>query len=114
MFIGLFNIFGSALEFILNNILSLAGGVGTVLMAIVIWMTKKYLVPYLNLESRRRYARFITAIADDVTDDLVRKYPDNRWMKYLDEAVDKVIDICGIDQEIAERAVSAAIARKNA
>jgi hypothetical protein len=112
MIIAVIPILSSVLEFIANNIISLAGGLGTIFMALIVWFAKHYLVPYLKVEKRRRYAEYIAVIADEVTDDLVRKYPDNNWLKKLDEAVDKIIDICGVDSEIAQRAVSAALSRK--
>ena len=61
-----------------------------------------------------RYAQFIAYIADDVTDELAAKYPEKEWLRYLDEAIDKVIEICGLQDssEVAKRAVNAAIARK--
>jgi len=88
------------------------GGFGTIFLALVVWFARKYLVPFLQVENRRRYARYIAAIADEVTDDLVLKYPDRTWIKNIDEAVDKIISICNIDTEIARRAVSAALSRK--
>jgi hypothetical protein len=105
-------ILGSVLDFIINNLLTLAGGVSTIFMALVVWFAKTYLAPYLKVESRRRYAEYIAVMADEITDDLVRRYPDNAWMKRLDEAVDKLIEVCGIDSEVAARAVSAALSRK--
>lgn len=103
---------GPILEFLLNNAGSLAGGIGTVFMAVIIWFAKKYLVPFLEVERRHQYAGYIATIADEITDDLVRKYPDEPWAKYFDEAVDRIIDICKIDADIARRAVSAALSRK--
>jgi hypothetical protein len=112
MITALIPIVGPVLEFIGNNVLQLAGGTGAVLMVVVTWLARKYLVPLLELEKRRRYARYIAIIADEVTDDLVRKYPDEAWLQYIDEAVDKIISVCHIDIEVARRATSAALARK--
>ncbi len=81
-------------------------------MAIVTWLSKKHLLPYLLIEKRRKYAGYIAAIADDLTDELRIKYPDKTWTIYLDEAVDKIIDICDINHEVAQRAVKAAAGRK--
>ena len=106
------SILGSVIEFLANNILGLAGGMGTVFLALVAWVAKKYLVPFLVVEKRMRYARYIASIADEITDDLVRKYPDKEWVVYFDEAVDKIISVCGIDTEGAARAISAALTRK--
>lgn len=100
------------IDFVLNNILGIAGGVGAVFMALIAWLARKYLVPFLTVEKRRRYAGYISCIADEITDDLVRRYPDKEWLVYFDEAVDKVIEICNIETEVAQRAVSAALSRK--
>jgi hypothetical protein len=35
-------------------------------------------------------------------------------MKYIDQAIDKLISILGIDPEVAKRAINAAAARKGA
>ena len=112
MTLALIPILSSLLEFVAHNIIGLAGGVGALFMAILAYLAKTYLVPFLELEHRRRYAVYIATMADEITDDLVRRYPDKEWLKYLDEAVDKIIDVCNIDREIAERAASAALARK--
>ena len=50
-------------------------------------------------------------IADEITDELQSKYAKD-WTKYLDEAVDKLIQILGIDPAIARRAINVAAARK--
>lgn len=112
MFIAAIPILGSVFEFLINNVVSLVGGFGAIFLALVVWFAKKYLVPFLQVEKRRRYARYIAAIADEVTDELVLKYPNKTWIKNIDEAVDKIISICNIDTEIASRAVSAALSRK--
>lgn len=112
MNIAIIPIVGSIFDFIVNNFLTIVGGTGTVLLAVIGWVTKKYLVPYLKVESRRKYAKYIALIADEITDELRAKYPNQSWAKYIDEAVDKIIKICGIDTEIARRAVMAAINRK--
>ena len=112
MFIAAIPILGSVFEFITNNLINLAGGFGIIFAALVTWFAKIYLVPFLQVEKRHRYARYIAAIADDVTDDLVQRYPDKSWLKNIDEAVDKIISICDIDTEIACRAASAALNRK--
>jgi hypothetical protein len=112
MYLSMILIISPILDFIGSNLLSLFGGVGAIIMAVTAWFTKKYLIPYLKMESRRRYARWIAIIADELTDDLRARYPHQTLLKYADEAVDRIIQICEIDIEIARRAVSAAIARK--
>lgn len=105
-------VMATVLDTLFNNLVGIFGGIGAILMAVAVWLARKYLVPYLAVERHRRYAEYIALIADDVTDDLIARYPDNAWLKRLDEAVDKVIEICGIEDEVAQRAVSAAITRK--
>jgi hypothetical protein len=112
MILAFIPIVGSIFDFLLGNIINLAGGIGAIFMAMIIWLTKKYLVPFLKVESRRRYAAYIAAIADEVTDELRQLYPNKPWIGYLDEAVDKIIDICDVDPDIAKRAASAAFSRK--
>ncbi len=112
MIMAFIPIVGSVFDFIVGNIINLAGGVGAVFMAMIIWLTKKYLVPFVRVESRRRYAAYIAAIADEVTDELRQLYPNKSWTNYLDEAVDKIIDICDVKSDIAKRAASAAFSRK--
>jgi len=82
------------IESILTNIVSLTGMVGTVLMALVGYLGKRYLIPYLLVAKRREYAVWIAKIADEVTDDLKLRYPSNSWIGHLDDAVDKLMDIC--------------------
>ena len=110
--IAVIPVLGSILEFVFNNLINIAGGIGAVFMTLLIWFAKKYLAPFLEVEKRRRYAKFIATIADEVTDDLVRRYPNDSWAKFFDQAVDKIIEICHIDSEVARRAASAAMSRK--
>lgn len=112
MTMALIPIISSVLEFLADNVIGLAGGVGALFMVLLAYLARIYLVPFLKLEHRRRYAVYIATIADEVTDDLVRRYPDKQWLKYVDQAVDKIIEVCDIDREIAERAASAALSRK--
>ncbi len=95
-----------------DNLIALAGGIWAVLGVIVSFIAKQYLAPLMKVEKKRKYAGWIAAIADEITDDLVSKYPGRKWLQELDRAVDKIIDICNIDREIAERAIKAAAARK--
>jgi len=112
MIIATIPILGSVIDFITSNLINIAGGVGTLVMVIATWAAKKYLIPFLNVESRRRYAAYIAAIADEITDELRLKYPNKPWVAYLDEAVDKIIKVCNISPETARRAVTASLSRK--
>lgn len=106
------SIFSSITGFVGDNLLSLAGGVWAVIGMVVAYVARRHLLPLLRVERKRRYARWIAAIADDLTDDLRMRYPDRRWVEELDKAVDKIIEICGIDTEVAQRAIRAAAARQ--
>ncbi|MCK5125661.1 MAG: hypothetical protein KAR42_05355 [candidate division Zixibacteria bacterium] len=103
----------SIVGFLGDNIVSLAGGVWAFVGVAVSFFAKKYLVPLLRVERKRRYARWIAAIADELTDDLKLKYPGRKWLQELDRAVDKIIEICGIERDIADRAIKASVSRKD-
>ncbi len=100
------------MENFLFDIGSWFGLIGTASLALVTYLTKTYLAPYLRTGNRLLYAKYIAAIADELTDDLIARYPDNEWLEHLDDVVDKVIEICGISPEVARRATRAAAARK--
>jgi len=99
-------------EALLSDPGSWVGILGSVAMLLAGFAANKYVIPFLKVGRRQQYAHFIATIADEVTDDLRSKYPDKKWLKHLDEAVDRLIAICGISSEIARRAISAATARK--
>lgn len=106
------SIFNSIIDFISHNLIDLAGGIWTVVGVVAAYLARKYLVPYLQVEKRRRYAGWIAAIADELIDDLQARYPDQEWLEQLDRAIEQLIDICGIDRDIAERAIRASAARR--
>ena len=85
---------------------------GSTALLLAGWVANKYVIPFLRVGEKQKYAEFVAIIADEVTDDLRGKYPDEQWLKYLDEAIDRLITICGVSPEIAKRAISAAAARK--
>ncbi|MFQ5453787.1 MAG: hypothetical protein ACE5D6_06335 [Candidatus Zixiibacteriota bacterium] len=89
--------------------LGILGSVGLLLAS---HLAKKYVIPFLQIGKRQQYAQFIATIADEITNDLKRKYPEKVWLKHLDEAVDSLIAICNISPEIARRAINASIYRK--
>ena len=100
------------MEAILSQPDSWVSILGSVAMLLAGWAANKYAIPFLKVGKRQKYAQFIATIADEVIDDLRNKYPDKKWLEYLDEAVDRLIAICGASPEIARRAISAASARK--
>jgi len=76
------------------------------------WMVKKYLLPLLDSETKKKVAEHVLLIADEVTDWLIQMYPDQKPYKYLDQLIDKIMDICGVSRAVAERAAKAALKRK--
>lgn len=103
------NIFSSLFGWVTSNVE--AGAIGIVLIVLG-WVAKKYLLPYLNTTLRKKLAEYVLIMADEITDQLVAKYPDKDLLVFLDKAVDKLMEVCGVSQEVAERAVQAAIGRK--
>lgn len=106
MVISIFSSFGSWLTH--NTFQAL----GAILLLLLGWVAQKYLVPYLNTELKKKMAEYVLLIADEVTDQLVAKYPQNELLKWLDQAVDKIMEITGVSKEVATRAAQAAFARK--
>ena len=106
MVITIFSAFGSWLT---HNTIQV---LGAILLLLLGWVVKKYVIPFLNTELKKRMAEYILLIADEVTDQLVAKYPKNELFKWLDQAVDKIMEITGVSKEIATRAAQAALARK--
>ena len=100
------------MDFVFDNILELLGGIGAITIAVVAWLAKNYLVDFLKVGTRERYAKWLMYIADDATDDLLVKYPDSTILGLLDEAVDKIMEICKVDKMTARRVANASFARK--
>ena len=77
----------------------------------------KWVKPLLTTAKKKKMAELIAQIADDITDELVVKYPDEKLWHYLNEGVDKVIETCKLKdnakgRNVAARATVAAMARK--
>ncbi|OGC77514.1 MAG: hypothetical protein A2145_00325 [candidate division Zixibacteria bacterium RBG_16_40_9] len=87
-------------------------GLGSLGLLLLGWVVQKYLVPYLSTEKRKNLAEHILLIADEVTDYFILKYPKSNWSEWIDQAVEQIIQITGVDREVAVRAAKAAIARK--
>jgi hypothetical protein len=88
------------------------GILGSVGLMLVSYVAKKYVIPFLQIGKRQKYAEYITTIADEVISELQHKYPDKAWLQHLDEAITTLAQICGVDTDIAERAVKASAARQ--
>ena len=93
--------FGSLFDFLGSAVIMLLG-----------YVANRYVIPFLRIGKRQKFAEYIARIADDVTDALRARYPDKNLIVFLDEAVDHIIKITGISPEIARRVISASIARK--
>jgi hypothetical protein len=101
MIITIFSTLGSWLT---SNTLE---ALGAILLLLLGWVAKHYLIPYLNTELKKKMAEYVLLIADEVTDQLVAKYPQNELLKWLDQAVDKIMEITGVSKEVATRAAQA-------
>ena len=98
--------------FLANNIGTLVGAFGSVALSVLSWAAGRFVIPFLQVKKRREFAQWIAVIADDMTDALVARYTDKSWAVKIDEAVDLLAQICGVDDDISRRAIEAAIARK--
>ena len=76
------------------------------------YLAKQYLIPFLQIGRRQKYAQYIAVIADDIIDELRLKYPDRTWLEHLDDAITTLVTVCGITPDIAERAINASAVRK--
>lgn len=104
---------GDALEFVAGNAGAIFGGAGSAALAVGGWLGAKFVAPFLRVEKRKKYAQWIAVIADEITDALLARYPNKAWLERLDESVDELARVCGVDVEISRRAIEAALARKN-
>lgn len=84
---------------------------GTVALTVLGFAARKYLVPFLQVGKRERYARYVATIADEIINDLRTRYPDKAWLQHLDEAVTLLVEITGVGPEIGCRAIRAAAQR---
>ena len=78
-------------------------------------VAEKWIKPWVfKTEKRAKTAQEIAYIADDLTDFLRARYPEQKWDDYLDDLTEKLIEKCGLEgsPDIAKTAAVAAIARK--
>jgi len=88
------------------------GLLGSLGLMLVTYLAKQYVIPFLQVGKRQKFAEYIAVIADEVIDELRQKYPEKDWLAHLDEAITKLAEICNVAPDIAERAVRASVARK--
>ena len=86
--------------------------IGALLILAVGMITRKYIVPLLKTALAKQTAGHVLLIADDVTDYFAEKYPGAHRSVWLDRAVDKIIEVTGVNRGPAERAVRASVNRK--
>ncbi|MDZ4723779.1 MAG: hypothetical protein SGI97_07745 [candidate division Zixibacteria bacterium] len=91
---------------------SLFGLLGSVGLALATYLVNKHVIPFLKIGRRQKFAESITVIADEVIADLRAKYPEKEWLSKLDEAIATLASICGIDPQVAKRAINASVARR--
>jgi len=96
-------------RFITDQSLSAIGALMVLGIGII---AKKYLVPLLKTAQAKQTAGHVLIIADDVTDYFAEKFPSAHWSVWLDRAIDKIIEVTGVNRGPAERAVRASISRK--
>jgi len=106
VFLSIFSVLG---DWVTTNTFQ---ALGAILLLVLGWAVRKYLIPFLDTELKKKMAEYVLFIADEVTDQLVAKYPQNELLRWLDEAVDKIMEITGVSKEVATRAAQAALARK--
>ena len=99
------------MESLFSEPTSWLGFLGSAALLLAAGVTKKYVIPFLRVGKRQKYARYIAMIADELTDDLRNTYPDKEWVQHLDEVVDRLAAICGVSPEIARRAINASVGR---
>jgi len=100
------------MEFLFSKAGSLAGLLGSVAMMFAGYLANQFVIPFLRVGRRQKYASLIATLADEITDELCAAHPKKDWLNYVDTAVDTLIRICEIPDEVARRAVRAALARK--
>jgi len=104
----------------MNNIINLfliKAGIPLAFL-IVGYLAGRYLKPWIYAEpSRLARAQEIALIADRITDEMRLIAPAAHWSEWIDEAVDRVIEACGLPdaddvRRIAHREVASQIIKK--
>jgi hypothetical protein len=103
--------------------LTILGGIGvlfTVGVWFAYWAFKKWVLPLIKTQEQKDIAMNIVTVADDITDNLVEMFPDDKWDNHLDGLVDKLrkaiankdVPKSKISISVAERAIRASLQRK--
>lgn len=97
--------------------LIIKAGIPLVLFAIG-YLAGRYIRPWLEEKpSRLAHAEEIGLIADRVTDEMRLLTPNAHWSKWIDEAVDRLIEACGLPdaddaRRLAHREIASQIVKK--
>jgi len=108
------DIVGPVWSFILEHGLAMLGGIWSIVGVVVVWIAKKYLVPWLKVDERKKYATYIVQIADEMIEAAMAKWPGEKWLGRVDEIIEELAKVCDISLEAAKRVVNAQVAyRRN-
>jgi hypothetical protein len=89
------------------------GALASLVLVLVAYFTKKYLVPMLNTDGKKKMAEYALILADDITDQLRARYPDKPLIELLNRIIDTIMESCGItNRETAKRIAEAALERR--
>jgi len=101
--------FGGIFDFVAHPVDS---SIAMLALLLVGWACRRWLMPFLDTALKNKVAEYALLIADDVTDDMVARYPDNKFWDIIDKSVDKIMEICGVSEETAKRVAGASLKRK--
>lgn len=101
-------------KFFMEHGLAVMGGVWSVIGVVVVWLAKKYLVGWLKVDKRKKYATYVVQIADEMIEAAMAKWPDEKWLAQVDKIIEDLADVCEISLEAAKRVVDSQVAyRRN-
>lgn len=82
------------MEGVLKWLIAAIGGSAVLFMILKLLWDKigiPAILKFIAIGTRSRKAKLLTHLADEFTDDLIAKYPNSKWIQFLDEAIDKLI-----------------------
>lgn len=98
------------------KLFGIAGGIIGLLGFILYKFAFPQFKKWIQIGVRSRYAKLLSHLADEITDDLVIRYPASKWINFIDEAVDELLKTMGWEdlsqkRMIVTRAENAALNR---
>jgi len=82
---------------LLNNIGGWVTGLGIAAVGLTAlvswgayWLFNKYLFPQIDTPEEKEVALIILKALDDITDDIKKRFPNNKWANAADKLVDKI------------------------